>query len=125
MEKAVEDENLDLAVEAVPVLAGLAFRNRDGEDDVAEIVLAVRSPGADGEAQDVGRLVFLPEGPVESPDGLKSDEDDGDLRLAEAGALLQPLNQFPDLGPVEGVFALAVDYFYHCFSWDSCSCRVF
>ena len=60
----------------------LAWRaaDRDGDDDVAEVEVPVRPRRADGEAQDVGRLVLLPEGPVERPDGPGPDEDEGDLR---------------------------------------------
>ena len=59
VKEAVEGQDLEFALQAVTVRPGLLCRDRDRNDDVAEVELAVGAFLSDSEAQNVRRLVFF------------------------------------------------------------------
>jgi len=121
MQKSVDGQNLELALQGVAERQAVSPGYLRGDDDVAQMEPAVGLPGGEGKAQDVGRLVFLAEPPVETADAIPSDERQADLDLAQPVSPDKPLQEpfmlhCPDLVP-----ALPVedgDHFpFSCGAW--------
>src|SRR5207237_6851805 len=103
VENAVDEKDLQLALQRMPELAGLARGIRDVDREVPErtrLVLprAVRRTLLAREREDVGRPVLLPEVPVQRPHPGVAAEEDRERGAAPSGAVTNracPLRDAP------------------------------
>src|SRR5665647_3297880 len=109
VEEPVDGQQAELVVEAVALRPGLAEGERYGDNDIAQVELAVGPLLAEREAQDVGRAVLLHELAVERLDGPFAREGQADLGLDQPVARRElPKEALKRLDP-DLVFSLAVE----------------
>jgi hypothetical protein len=79
MQKAVNDQGSEFAIQAVAAGPGLAEGRGDGDDEIAQIIPPFGALLLDRKAQNIGGPVQSPVLPIESPDGPVSGQDKRDV----------------------------------------------